>query len=218
MARFTERIERRGGAIFHVSDDSDLYVLREMYEMGNEKSVYKVDIKPGMRVLDLGAHKGIFAIWAAKQGAEVLAYEPHPLTFRTLCQNVRENDTNVKCFQVGVARAEGTAVIYSDPENSIMSSFRNIGPERFEVSVRTLDEIIGTVEWDILKVDIEGAEYETLLTSEKLRQVKYLALEWHNASPELVNALEQKLKQIFEINPFNPDWMIVSGPRTLLVV
>jgi FkbM family methyltransferase len=215
--KFQEKIEKRGGASFYVSDSSDLYVLREMYEMGDGLSVYKIRIEQGMKVLDIGAHKGIFAVWSAQQGAEVWAYEPHPEIFQTLNRNVKLNSADVHTFPFGVWDTNDEVVFRVDPDTSILTSCCKIEAgmtESIQVPVKAIDEVIGDREWDILKMDIEGAEYKTLLASKKLSQVKYLALEWH-ASPNQEDArkLETKLKQFFDINDFDPNWMIVSGKR-----
>lgn len=215
--KFQERIEKRGNASFYVSDSSDLYVLREMYEMGDGLSVYKVHITHGMKVLDIGAHKGIFAVWAAQQGADVWAYEPYPEIFQTLNRNAKLNNVNVHTFPFGVWDTNGEVVFRVDPDTSILTSCCKIEAgmtESIRVPVRAIDEIIGDCEWDILKMDIEGAEYQTLLASKKLDQIKYLALEWHQPpNQDDVCKLETKLKQFFDVNDFDSSWMIVSGRR-----
>ena len=48
-----------------------------------------VSILPGDIVLDVGANIGVFTLFAAKQGAQVYAYEPVPPTFEVLQHNIR---------------------------------------------------------------------------------------------------------------------------------
>jgi 31-O-methyltransferase len=48
-----------------------------------------VSISPGDVVLDIGANIGVFTLYAAKQGAQVYAYEPMPATYGVLQQNVK---------------------------------------------------------------------------------------------------------------------------------
>jgi FkbM family methyltransferase len=47
-----------------------------------------ISILPGDVVLDVGANIGIFTLFAAKQGAQVYAYEPIPPTFEVLQHNI----------------------------------------------------------------------------------------------------------------------------------
>jgi hypothetical protein len=46
------------------------------------------------------------------------------------------------------------------------------------VSVRTLDEIVGNRPVDLLKVDVEGAEYDVLAAFTGLARVKAVAIEY----------------------------------------
>jgi tRNA/tmRNA/rRNA uracil-C5-methylase (TrmA/RlmC/RlmD family) len=48
-----------------------------------------LSISPGDVVLDIGANIGVFTLYAAKQGAQVYAYEPMPPTYGVLQQNVK---------------------------------------------------------------------------------------------------------------------------------
>ena len=47
-----------------------------------------ISILPGDIVLDVGANIGVFTLFAAKQGAQVFAYEPVPPTFEVLQHNI----------------------------------------------------------------------------------------------------------------------------------
>ncbi len=201
---FTERIETRGDARFYVSDDGDLYVLREMYEM----NVYRVTITPGAKVLDIGAHKGIFTVWAVRQGAVVTAYEPDPETYRTLSRNLSLNRLFVEALNCGVWSSSTVLPFYHDAENSIGSTFFSSQVNR-SLPVESFDSVIGDTEWDVVKIDAEGAEYEMLLSSNRLGQIKHLALEWHQDSPELYRTVE-KLRQFFVVPPVDPNWRILS--------
>jgi FkbM family methyltransferase len=216
MKTFPEQIVARGDTRFYVSDEGDLYVLREMYEM----NVYQVEIVPGMKVLDIGAHKGIFSVWAAKQGAEVTAYEPGPDTYQVLLRNLALNGVDVEARNLGVWSGRNTLTFYRDPENSIGSSFyqRRVGSvAECQVSVESFDEVLGSSEWDLVKIDAEEAEYEMLLSSNRLGQIKYLTLEWHCPTgqkdcPELYRTVD-KLKQFFDVPPVDLTWRVLSMKR-----
>lgn len=219
---FTERIEARGDARFYVSDDGDLYVLREMYEMGEGRSVYLVDIQPGVKVLDIGAHKGIFSIWAAKRGALVTAYEPDPVTFRVFKSNLELNEVSVEARNLGVLSSPGIFSFYSDNQNSGCSTFH---PQRVDdltsveprcVEAVSFDDALGGSEWDLVKIDAEGSEYEMILSSNRLGQIKQLTIEWHwrnrEVPPEL-SEITKKLSVFFDIPQIDYDWHILTMRR-----
>lgn len=44
--------------------------------------------EPRWRVVDVGANIGVFALWAERLGAHVVAFEPEPKTFASLVTNV----------------------------------------------------------------------------------------------------------------------------------
>ena len=47
-----------------------------------------ISLCTGDVVLDVGANIGVFTLYAAKQGAQVYAYEPMPPTYAVLQQNI----------------------------------------------------------------------------------------------------------------------------------
>ncbi len=68
-------------------------------------------IRPGHVVLDIGANVGTHTVYFAKAVTDtgtVYAFEPHRLTFQTLCGNLALNGiTNVQTEQVAAASAGG---------------------------------------------------------------------------------------------------------------
>lgn len=71
-------------------------------------------IKPGMTVLDIGAHVGYYARRASDlvgTNGRVVAFEPHPRNHAMLKRNVG-NRQNVTLLQVALAESEGTAELH----------------------------------------------------------------------------------------------------------
>ena len=52
-------------------------MLADSERMARYHEAIALQVKPGMRVMDLGTGTGILALWAAQAGAEVVAVEPH---------------------------------------------------------------------------------------------------------------------------------------------
>jgi FkbM family methyltransferase len=150
-------------------DPGDLIVTRPMLVYGAwepfETQVFLSLLEKGMRVVDIGANIGYYALLAARavgQTGRVYAFEPTPRTYELLCQNVKANGfDNVVTVQKAVANRSGTARLYLDRNNAVntlSSSLERRGS--LEVEVVTLDQYFArsTVPIDVLKMDIEGSE------------------------------------------------------------
>lgn len=148
-------------------------------------------LKPGMTVLDIGAHVGYYAQQCAKlvgSAGRVVAFEPHPRTFEILCHNVARFG-NVTPVQMAVAESAGTAELYDYLIMSASGSLHydenmldlqksrvtdsDIAPrirtdfpvETFTVQTVPVDTYLATQNIDrvdVVKMDIEGAEMTAL--------------------------------------------------------
>jgi len=146
-----------------------LGMLIGTYEAGTVK-VCKELIKPGMIVLDIGAHAGyftrIFSHIVGSQG-RVLAFEPHPVNYEVLKRNVeRWRLNNVILIRKAVSNKEGNAVFY-ETIGSFGHSLHSEKPHinQFKVEITLLDKLlpqIGVKEVHFVKMDIEGHEPEAL--------------------------------------------------------
>jgi FkbM family methyltransferase len=117
-------------------------------------------------VIDCGANIGMSVLFfkAFKPDAEVLAFEPDPMTFAGLLQNADRNGLrNVRAENAAVGDRDGTIALYrssTDPgglTGSIDPSWG--GQQRQDVRVVRRSALLRQPV-DFLKLDVEGAEYE----------------------------------------------------------
>ena len=110
-------------------------------------------IRPGMRVVDIGASFGYFTLLAASRiypgEGLVYAIEPHPRNFEILQKNVGMNWLGkwVCCFQCALLDAPRQIELHSAPELLGSSSLfvKNLEGQTFQpipVTARPLDEIV----------------------------------------------------------------------------
>ncbi len=160
------------------------------------------EIKPGDRVLDIGAHIGLFSVLAAKLGGLVTAYEPVPESFQMLVKNT-ESIKTIERINSAVTTSGGlVGMVVPDPlieNNSGKARVANFFDGYFQIQVcsKNFTEIIDNEKQiDFLKMDIEGTEYELFnsLKPEHFEKIKMISLEWHGQL-ETGRALEDQLKQ-----------------------
>lgn len=121
-------------------------------------------------ILDVGAHVGVFAMYAARKAHKgiVLAVEPHPINFKLLNLNVQINDLkNVLSFNTALTNYNGKAklYIYARPGGHSITIRRT--NEFIVVNAETIDNLFGRIGFkDIeslfVKINAEGAELEVL--------------------------------------------------------
>lgn len=120
---------------------------------------FKVYLKPGDRVVDVGANVGDTVLTSSLRvgsAGHVIAIEAHPRTFSLLQDNLRLNRvSNVAAVNSAVGEASGT-VHFSDDRRDDMN---RVGGGSLEVAVERLDSIVADAgKVDLLKVDVEGYE------------------------------------------------------------
>ncbi len=131
-------------------------------------------------VLDIGAHVGEVARIYRDQFpfASIHCFEPFPQSFQTLSHSV-EGDSRIFCYETAVSETNGAAVLnanLSSATNSLLAtdergaSFWGDGlldtTSQVEVSTTTIDTFCleaGISHIDILKMDVQGAEFSVLV-------------------------------------------------------
>jgi FkbM family methyltransferase len=120
--------------------------------------------------VDIGCNKGKVLDPMRKVATEghFFAFEPIPYLYDLLKSKYR-SDRRVELFNVALSSAPGEAKFYVNEANFGLSSLNGragwLGQDQArEVTVRvdTLDRIIGEQRVDLIKIDVEGAEYDVL--------------------------------------------------------
>jgi len=183
------------GVSLDIEDDPNGGVAKIVYrEIGSSYGVNGIPFDEGNVVLDLGAHVGVVSIYVAKHhpGVKVYAFEPVAENFKRLRRNVKANGVEEAVVGVNLAvtgdgrdvvlsgylaENSGGATIYGPPEDEASDA------ERVRVHSLTLRDIFDQYvpgRCKLLKIDVEGAEYEILEAApELLDRVDYLAIEAH---------------------------------------
>jgi FkbM family methyltransferase len=135
------------------------------------------EIAPGERVIDVGANVGAFTVLAARHGARVDAYEPHPDTFEHLERNTA--GLSVRCVRAAIVAAppdSGTVGL----ETGTSDTHHRVAAEGIDVPALALADAIGRG-CDLLKLDCEGAEFELVhdTDAEVWSRVRRVACEVH---------------------------------------
>jgi len=149
--------------------------FRQRHKEPNTLATFMSLLQSGMAVFDVGANIGLFTLVAASRvGAEgrVFAFEPTPLAFRRLLENVRLNGfTNITSLHSAVSDVVGIASFFVNPApedsegNSLFASA--VAPDSSEITVpvATLDDVVRQMRFpgvDVLKIDVEGNEVRVL--------------------------------------------------------
>lgn len=129
---------------------------------------YAVNTKSYEIVADIGANIGLHSIIMAKSGFRVQCYEPDPITFARLKQNIELNcvSDRICANQKAVSNKNGilefTRVLGNTTGSHLSGAKeRPYGElERFEVDVEKFKGIMNSV--DLMKIDVEGHEAEIL--------------------------------------------------------
>lgn len=160
-----------------LSCDRNLFDLMVWSETTNND--YRLpDALEGQTVLDLGAHVGMFAHACVQRGASrVVCVEPWAPTFRHLAANAA-HIRGVEPIAVAVGWTQGFQRMTTAGDSGI-GMFSDAGAVVPTVPLDALLREVGRV--DLLKLDIEGAEWPVLFHSHAWREIPTIIGEYHMA-------------------------------------
>jgi FkbM family methyltransferase len=178
---------------------SDVFIL-------GEQRTYKplIDLCKGKVVLDLGANIGAFSNNVLKAGAKkVYAFEPEPENIEMIKKQKFYDSERFKLIEKAVSNETGTAEFYVNGKTNkgAHSLRKRRGRDTIEVKTISLQEVIEKTNPDIIKMDIEGAEFALDFSSIFESEVEAIAIEIHFDSKGLLEKaknMKSKLKKNFK--------------------
>jgi FkbM family methyltransferase len=150
-------------------------------------------LKPSGTFVDVGANEGYFSVIgyrAVGTSGKVIAVEPQSRLRHVLQENFRLNEMpGIQIAACAVSDVAGTANLHLSPDTNTgstsldQSTLYTLPTE--QVPTMTLAQLLSEAKLetvDLVKMDIEGFEYEAILGSKEVfaaHRVKVLALELH---------------------------------------
>lgn len=137
-------------------------------------------VKPGMRIVDVGANIGYYLLLfeqLAGAGASIVAIEPSRANLTELRLNIERNGLrNVELHELALGAASGDVWLAESINSYIVPN----GEGAYRVPVRRLDELM-TGRVDFLKIDVDGYEGSVLEGARRVleRDRPIVFLEFH---------------------------------------
>jgi len=150
-------------------------IVKGIYEPKTSILFSKV-AKEGDTVVDFGANIGYYTLLASKivgKSGRVYSFEPEPENYKLLLENLKLNNScNVIPLQKAVLNREGTIKLYLDKDDpgrhTIIPLSLNSSKGFIEVECVVPDKYFKGRKIDVIKMNVEGAEYLVLLGMTKL--------------------------------------------------
>lgn len=164
-------------------------------------------------IFDAGSNIGLSVIFFKLQypDAQIYAFEPNPAVWDTLIQNTQQFGSSVVVYQCALGGASGQRTLFVDDAFSPSASLeeRDDTHRSETVSVATVGQMhthlgIGTI--DLLKLDVEGLEYDILRSVHNSAVIRRIIGEVHaDLLPVSMTAFEKELQrfgtpQLFALN------------------
>lgn len=166
----------------------------------------------GTRCMDIGANVGTWATFCALNGANVTAYEPDSDAFQTMSEVLVRTGLKMNAVNSAIWTHTGICDFYGFKHEEPLLVRHNgvidIGdknqvlPSAHSVPCISLDDAIGNIEWDCLKIDIEGAEFQVFLRASDaaLQKIKFAYIEFHPwVEQKTYDEALQKIERLFHI-------------------
>lgn len=131
--------------------------------------------------LDIGANIGVHSILMARQGWEVIAFEPDPIHYEKITENIDlnigEEDWNIQILRGAVSDRKGKSIFVRVLGNTTGSHLKGDKQpygklEEFAVEVMDCRPLFSWA--DFAKIDCEGHEARILLTTTKKTRCDFM--------------------------------------------
>jgi FkbM family methyltransferase len=193
-------------------------------------------LKPGMTVLDIGAHHGLYTLLASRRvgrTGKVVAFEPSPRERKALRFHLKINSCSNVAVQALALSDENTQATLHVVEswaagcNSLRPPDVPAQTSPVKVQVARLDDWLAKHDIskvDFIKLDVEGAELAVLrgateLLERRPRPVILAEVEdtrtapWNYAAREIVTMLEEREYTWFELSEKGALTPMDTSPR-----
>jgi FkbM family methyltransferase len=175
----------RNGVCFVIKHHIDALTIKESFI---DKD-YDVALNNPLFIIDIGANIGTEAVFFSRKypKCRIYSFEPANDTYKSLKINLSLNDCkNTTAEKLGVSGKSGSIRFYSHPASGLSSVVKKRdGMKKETIKTITLEDVFKRfkiTKCDLLKIDSEGSEYETLFNAPKslFKKIDNIVLEYHD--------------------------------------
>jgi FkbM family methyltransferase len=116
-------------------------------------------------VVDVGSYTGLYAIRAALSGNQVFAFEPNPMVYDRLRENIKLNQVGDQVEVSKKAVSNKVDIVQLGVNSTKLSSGGSLEHRRervFSVKTVILDQVLPDIPISAIKIDVEGHEASVL--------------------------------------------------------
>jgi len=177
--------------------EADLSVFEEIF-VDRDYKVIDGQIKNAKVIFDIGAHIGCFSVYAGalNTNVKIFGFEPDERNFSLLKENLKANHVEgiMKNVAIGGVTGDRKLFLSSDSHNhSLLGSGEGV-----KVFVRSLGDVLEKFDHvDLVKMDIEGAEFEIFsgISGESLTKIGSFYIEYHESEGKSADLIIDTLKR-----------------------
>ena len=180
---------------------------------GGEKTFLEdfiADIEAGETIWDVGAYIGMFGIFASsktKSNGKVYCFEPEPKTNALLKKNRRLNNAeNLTILGFSLSSEETKSYIYASMDDSLgihsLAQDSRLAGKGTIVKVYTGDQLVDSgkvVPPAVVKIDVEGAEFEVLKGMRQVLQTSQCRSLFIEVHPKYLGNFNTELHEVEKI-------------------
>ena len=178
-------------------------------------------VRPGDYVIDCGACTGFFSLLMGALGASVLAIEPGANNLPSLYRNVELNQFPIDIRPVALGnKTEIRDFLLMDDGgvNSFTQPADRWPGEAVRVDVRRLPDLIGERSPKLIKMDIEGAEFEALESFVKSYQFcPYIIVEYNLEALDRAGVAGDQLRRLMQARGYELFVLFSDGMLPMMV-
>lgn len=189
-----------------IRDEADESVAAEIFRYHEYRVAEDVIRSSHEPILDVGAHSGLFTLYARSLNSKVkiLAVEPEPHNYDQLLEHIAVNKiSGITPIAAALAGTSGEAGLFLSPDShnhSLLESYSNGQGEAIAVpalSFADLRKKYKIKRFGLVKMDIEGGEYAVFdqLVPSEYEAIRSLIMEYHRIPERSFKEIEERLRE-----------------------
>jgi FkbM family methyltransferase len=175
----------------------------------NVYRIHEYQFKDNAVFLDIGANIGSVSLYVDNfnkvrdedNKIKVYSVEPEPNNLLLLKENIKNNPTeNITVINNAIWHEQKTVLITNKGGNSsIIDETNDESVEVLAITIQDFIDLYGIDEIDVVKIDIEGAEFDLIINTppETLAKIKYITLEFDKSFDGRFGIMVEKLSKQF---------------------